>query len=155
VIIWGSRGRHIEQERGQFHCPQCEESQEYKKMRMATYFTLYFIPLFETKHHGDFIECLTCHGQFKPAVLDNKPVSQAERVIGSVRADLESGTPIQMARTKLVNAEVDLGSAATIVLAASLGQQRTCTTCNLDFISSVCKCSACGGSLGAETGFHA
>jgi zinc-ribbon family len=155
VIIWGSRGRHIEQERGQFHCPQCEGSQEYKKMRMTTYFTLYFIPLFETQHHGDFIECLNCHGQYKPAVLDYRAPSKAEQVVASVRADLESGTPIQMARTKLVNAGVDLETAAILVTTAAGGQQRTCSPCKLDFISSILKCSACGGALGAETGFHA
>ena len=116
-------------------------------MRMATYFTLYFIPLFETKHHGDFIECLNCHGQFKPTVLNHKPLSQAERVIAAVRQELESGTPLQMARTKLTNAGVDLESAATIVAAASATQQRTCVLCNLDFIPSVRKCSIRGGSL--------
>jgi zinc-ribbon family len=155
MLIWGSRGRHIEQERGEFYCPQCEESHEYKKMRMATYFTLYFIPLFETKHHGDFIECLNCHGKFKPTVLDLKPTTQAERVIAAVRAELESGTPLQMARTKLTNAGVDLESAATIVVAAAGAQQRSCGQCHLDFIPSIRKCSSCGADLSANTGFHA
>jgi Zn finger protein HypA/HybF involved in hydrogenase expression len=95
MIIWGWRGREIEQERGQFHCPECNSSQEYKRVRVATYFTLYFIPLFETRHHGDYIECLSCNQQFNQAVLHYTPPSQAERIVASVRTDLESGTPLQ------------------------------------------------------------
>ncbi len=154
MIIWGSRGRHIEQERGEFHCPQCEATADYKKMRMATYFTLYFIPVFETKHHGDFIECLSCHGQFKPTVLDYKPTTKTERIVASIRADLESGTPLQMARTKLTNAGVESQVAEKLVAAAAENQQRTCAPCNLDFIPSVRKCSVCGASLSPETGFR-
>ncbi len=64
MIIWGSRGREIEQASGQFYCPQCESEQRYRHLRLATYFTLYFIPLFETAHHGDYIKCGQCNGQF-------------------------------------------------------------------------------------------
>lgn len=147
MIIWGSTGREIEQERGEFHCPQCEGPQGYKRMRVATYFTLYFIPLFETQHHGDYIGCLRCSGQFRPEVLDYRAPSAAERIVESIRADLESGTPLQMARTKLTNNGVDAAMAEQLVEAAAGSDHQTCTACKLTFVPEVKRCSACGGAL--------
>ena len=67
-------------------------------VRVARYFTLYFIPLFETSHLGDYVDCLGCGMKFNPTVFDIKPASQEEVTRASVRADLVSGTPLQMAR---------------------------------------------------------
>jgi hypothetical protein len=147
MIIWGSRGREIEQASGQFHCPQCESEQRYQHLRVATSFTLYFIPLFETEHHGDYIKCGQCNGQFKPAVLEYKPPSQAERVLHSIRADLENGTPVQMARTKLLNAGVEAAVAEKLVSVAAGDKQARCGACDLSFVEGVVRCSMCGGSL--------
>jgi hypothetical protein len=155
VIIWGSTGREIEQDHGEFHCPECNAPAEYKKVRVATYFTLYFIPLFETQHHGDYVECLSCRGKYRPEVLDYKPPTDLERVLSSVRQDLESGTPVQMARIKLTNAGIEEELAGKLVAAAVGDVRRTCAGCKLDFVSSVRRCSVCGGSLATETRFTA
>ena len=152
MIIWGSKGREIEQERGPFHCPQCQAGQEYRRMRVSTYFTLYFIPLFETTHHGDYIECVGCLGQFKPEVLSYRAPSQAEQIVASIRADLETGTPLQMARTQLTTAGLEQDVAAKLVEAAADGEQRTCAACGMSFIGIFQRCSACGGVLGASIG---
>jgi hypothetical protein len=155
VIIWGSRGREIEQKRGQFFCPKCADEQTYRQVRVSTYFTLYFIPLFETQHHGDYVECQGCRGQYRPEVLDYKPPSDGERVLGAIRADLEAGTPLQMACTKLTNQGVDLEVAQQIVELAAGDDSRACPGCNLKFIQSVRRCSSCGTSLGGEAGYRA
>ncbi|MBN9522750.1 zinc-ribbon domain-containing protein [bacterium] len=147
MIIWGSRGREIEQRSGQFHCPQCDNEQEYRLYRVATYFTLYFIPLFETEHHGNYVKCGGCRGQYKPEVLDYKPPSAAERMILSVRADLESGTPVEMTRTKLVNAGLQENTADEVVALAAGDDRLRCAACNLSFVRSVPRCAACGGGL--------
>ena len=73
MIIWGWTGREIVQGSGQFHCPQCRGQREYHLVRVATYFTLYFIPLFETQHHGDYLKCLTCQQTFMPNVQSHRP----------------------------------------------------------------------------------
>lgn len=117
---------------------------------MATYLTLYFIPLFETAHHDDYIKCGQCNGQFKPAVLDYKPPSQAERVLHSIRADLENGTPVQMARTKLLNGGAEAELVEMLVTVAAGEKQVHCGTCNLSFVESVTRCSGCGGELGGS-----
>ncbi len=147
MIIWGWRGREIEQASGQFHCPQCESEQPYQHLRVATYFTLYFIPLFETTHHGDYVKCRRCNGQYKTAVLDYEPPSHVERLLGSVRSDLESGTPIEMARTKLLNANVGPEVADKLVTFAAGDKLVRCGACNLSFVEGVARCSACSGPL--------
>jgi hypothetical protein len=153
MIIWGWRGRQVERERGHFHCPQCDASQGYKRLRVSTYFTLYFIPIFETTHHGDVIECLRCAGQFDPAVLHYTPPSLSERMVAAVRADLESGTPLEMARTKMTNAGI-AGEVAEQTAAAACGDpRRSCPNCRLTFIASIEKCSSCSGSLVLDRGY--
>ncbi|MGL4460537.1 MAG: zinc-ribbon domain-containing protein [Planctomycetia bacterium] len=147
MIIWGSRGREIEKSSGEFHCPQCETVQPYRQFRVATYFTLYFIPLFETRHHGDYIKCDECDGQFQPSVLEYEPPSKTERMVQAIRADLATGTPVQMARTKLLNAGVEAEVAENLVSSAAGDNQARCGACNLSFIENIVRCSACGGSL--------
>ena len=73
MIIWGWTGREVPQGTGEFHCPGCEAPCEYQQVRVATYFTLYFIPLFETKYHGDYVQCLGCGRQYTPEVLTYDP----------------------------------------------------------------------------------
>lgn len=119
---------------------------------MATYFTLYFIPLFETQHHGDYVKCEKRDTHFKPEVLDYEPPSVGERALQSVRADLEGGTPLQMARTKLANAGVEPELARRLVEAAAGGSTRVCVACDLTYIKGVPRCSGCGaGLLGVAT----
>jgi hypothetical protein len=72
MIIWGWTTREIVQGSGQFHCPQCNGQRQYHLVRVATYFTLYFIPLFETQHLGDCLTCQTCQLKFTPNVLGFK-----------------------------------------------------------------------------------
>jgi hypothetical protein len=70
-------------------------------------------------------------------VLDYTPPSEAERILGAVRADLEAGTPVQMARTKLTNQGIDPEDARVIVAAAAGDDHRACAACDLTFISTV------------------
>src|SRR5436190_10825904 len=79
MIIWGSTVREIVQDSGQFHCPQCGSQQECQVVRIATYFTLYFIPIFETTYHGDGIKCLSCKLLFTPNVLNDTPASSRRK----------------------------------------------------------------------------
>lgn len=73
MIIWGSKGREIEESSGTFHCPECKRETSYTLKRLGQYFTLYFIPLFQTKELAKFVECSECKTQFKPEVLEYRP----------------------------------------------------------------------------------
>jgi hypothetical protein len=41
--------------------------------RLGQYFTLYFIPIFQTKELAKFVECSECKTQFKPEILEYRP----------------------------------------------------------------------------------
>jgi hypothetical protein len=70
-----------------------------------------------------------------------------ERPLYSILADLKSGTPIQMAQRKLVNAGVEEDAANKLVAAAAGDDQKTCAKCNLTFWGTLARCSGCGGPL--------
>ncbi|HEX5105133.1 MAG TPA: zinc-ribbon domain-containing protein, partial [Pirellulaceae bacterium] len=101
MIIWGSTGREVNVGQGDFHCPQCDSQQRFFHNRIARYFTLYFIPLFQISSHGDFITCTRCSGQFTMEVLNYRPPSSSERLAAMLRGDLDSGMPLHMAQQKL------------------------------------------------------
>lgn len=147
MIIWGWRAREIRRESGEFHCPECRADQDYQLYRVATYFTLYFIPLFETTHHGDYVQCLGCKSQYNPDVLDYEPLSQIEEMVYAIRADMENGTPIEMARTKLLNSGFETDLADQVVTVAAGDTQVHCRSCNLSFVDQIARCSGCGGAL--------
>ncbi len=152
MIIWGWRVREIPQGSGQFHCPKCETEQQYKQVRVATYFTLYFIPLIETEHHGDCVKCGGCESLFDPGVLNYRPLTEIERVILSIRADLCRGTPLQMARTKLQNAGAETEAADHLVGLAAGESLHDCDQCLLTYVDDVERCSACGELLQTHAG---
>ncbi len=144
MIIWGSKSKEKEVGAGQFHCPNCEEQSSYIHKKVGRYFTLYFIPLFQTQELGEFVECQRCHQAYKPNVLQYEPPSQVERLLFAVRADLEDGTPVQMACRKLINKGMDEATAGDLVWAACGDSHLICPACNLYYRSGVTKCSTCG-----------
>jgi hypothetical protein len=129
IIIWGSTGREIEIDRGDFHCPACEGKQPYKQVQVANYFTLYFIPLFKTRELGQYVKCLTCKRAFPTDVLDYYAPPSA-LLIRSVRAVLESGASIPEAKKKLLAGGLD-ERVADEVVAATVGAERSmpCPSC--------------------------
>lgn len=73
MIIWGSKGREIVESEGSFFCPECHKEANYLLKRVGQYFTFYFIPIFQTKKLGRFVECKSCNNQFKEKVLNYRP----------------------------------------------------------------------------------
>ncbi len=72
MIIWGSKSKEKEVGAGQFHCPNCDEQSSYIHKKVGRYFTLYFIPLFQTEELGEFVECQRCQQAYKPNVLQRE-----------------------------------------------------------------------------------
>ncbi len=147
VIIWGSTGREIELAAGQFFCPLCNGEREYKHVRVARYFTLYFIPLFEKENLGEFIKCQGCQQAFNDTVLDYVPPSQWAGQLDTVRADLESGIPIQVAQRRLINAGIDEQLVTQAIARAAGEQQKGCSACYLNYVETVSHCASCGKPL--------
>jgi len=64
IVILGIRDRQVELSSGQFYCPKCDTTRQYKHKRAARYFTLFFIPLFQIETLGEFVECQSCRQTF-------------------------------------------------------------------------------------------
>src|SRR5271157_4656853 len=148
MIIWGFRGKEIELSHGEFYCPACDDKRLYAHKRLAKYFTLYFIPLFQTENLSEYVECKTCRQQFKPEVLTYEPPSKGERIIMAVRTELDSGLPIHMVIQKLLSHGVQEEAAKQVALIAAAENIQVCSKCDLHYRETVKKCFNCGGALG-------
>lgn len=84
ILIWGSSGDVTTVKRGNFHCPQCRAFSPYRYQHARRMFTLFFIPLFETKSLGRWVECRICGSTFKPAVLKFSEAVDRERYLKGV-----------------------------------------------------------------------
>ena len=80
MIIWGSKGREIVERTGSFFCPECGKEEDYDVKRIGKYFTLYFVPLFQTNVIARFVECQSCKTQYKEEILSLKERSRSQLV---------------------------------------------------------------------------
>jgi predicted RNA-binding Zn-ribbon protein involved in translation (DUF1610 family) len=147
IIIWGARDREIELTSGQFYCPECDTVRQYKHKRVAQYFTLFFIPLFQIQKLGEFVECQSCRQTYEPKVLNYKPPSPAERLLSTARNDLETGTPVHMVQQKLIANGADQEAAKKITDTATGGNQVKCSKCGFSYLGTINLCANCGNSL--------
>ncbi|MBN2554517.1 MAG: zinc-ribbon domain-containing protein [Anaerolineales bacterium] len=147
MIIVGMKGREKEIGSGTFYCPVCEASRRYTRYEVGRYFTLFFIPLFRISRMGEHIRCGICGRRFNPEVLAAEPPSRLDRLLASVRADLDSGTPLEMAATKLVNQGIDETEARAAVANAAGGGLMRCEACNFTYTAAGARCARCGGPL--------
>ena len=152
IVIFGTRGREVEVGTGTFNCPRCQAERGYVRKRAGTYFTLFFIPIFRVKDHGELIECQTCHQKYQVSVLDQRGapssvIPEMDRLRASILRDLQAGMPLQMARQKLVNEGIHENSAEHTVTLAAGSDVRECPACGLSYVSSIERCTSCGAAL--------
>ena len=155
MIIWGSKGKEKTMAKGQFLCPRCRCLRPYEHKKVSKYFTLYFIPLFETKNLGEYIECQVCGSTWKPEVLEQgrsvegelRNQQQATEAVKLVSRQLESGIPLQRIASSLETSGLDEKAVAVALYAATGGKMRTCNKCQLSYAPTLRFCSACGGEL--------
>ena len=111
MIIWGSKGKETKLSEGDFFCPKCRSERAYKQKRISKYFTLYFVPLFETKNLGEFVECQICKSGFDLQILDPSYQIMLKLIAGTRKALLH-GQPSEKIKTRLVKAGYSSDSAA-------------------------------------------
>lgn len=148
-ILFGAKTRFKTLSTGQFYCPQCRARQTYALRLARDYFTLYFIPIFPIKTHGEVVTCQTCGTNFQKEVLAalepaNSPL---ERMAREARADLDSGTPIAFARQKLINTGLARELADQTIEQAAGPDRRVCPNDALTYRSTVERCAQCGAVL--------
>lgn len=147
LLIWGSRARETELARGRFFCPGCQEECEYVHKKVDNDFTVYFIPVYRKETLGESIECRRCHQTYTKDVLSYRPVSRSDGLLFSVCRDLESGTPIEMVKRKLMNSGVDQDAIERTMPVATGGMTRSCSTCDLTYVQEIDRCANCGAAL--------
>lgn len=150
MIIFGTRVRHTTLSSGQFYCPNCKTQRNYELRRARNYFALYFIPIIPMNTVGEYVACQTCGTNFKPDVLKMPPPSATnalDRMMQETRADLDSGTPIEFTKQKLIN----LGLKSDLIdqtIADAAGPDRNrCPKCSLTYRASVKRCAQDGSEL--------
>jgi Zn finger protein HypA/HybF involved in hydrogenase expression len=155
-IVFGSKGREVNEQTGQFNCPNCcaqqnitsdEKQQQYTQVKLARYFTLFFIPIFPFQTIGRYIKCNHCHSDFNEKVLTYIPPTFEQQVASYVEQELKSGTPISMLINKLKAQGLDQTQSQSAVDHVVSGNIVTCHHCNMDFLKGVEKCSLCEGRI--------
>ena len=148
IIIFGTRAREVDIEKGEFFCPACNRQRRYARKSIAQYFTLFFIPVLRISNREEYVLCEECEQAYKPTILQYRPPNEMEIIAERFLKDLKSGTPVSMARQKILNdgiKESDMKAALNGTYNAS--DLNECKACQLEFDKSIKHCSVCGASL--------
>ncbi len=149
IIIFGNKVRYKTVGSGQFSCPHCKAQRGYELRQARNWFSIYFIPIIPLNQLGEFVTCLTCGTNFQKDVLSlpvpsNTPL---DRFVRDARADMDSGTPIEMVRQKLINTGLSRELVAQTVEKAAGADRLLCPTDRLTYRSTVQRCAQCGAQL--------
>jgi hypothetical protein len=161
MIIWGSRGKEKILAEGQFFCPGCGVLRPYHHKRIARYFTLYFIPLFETRNLGEYIECQVCFTPYRTEILqhsksleqESELQKQIQELIKNISDQLEAGISVQAITSTLKNIGANEDVASAAIYASTQGKIKVCQNCHTAYKASLSYCSLCGGPLSLDTLF--
>ncbi len=149
MIIFGTRVRHTTLSSGTFYCPNCKAQRNYELRRAKNYFALYFIPIIPMNTVGEYVACQTCNTNFKPDVLKMTPPPSTpmDRFAMDARSDMDSGTPIEFVRQKLINLGLQKELIDQIIESAAGPDRNRCPKCSLTYRSSVKRCAQDGSDL--------
>jgi len=91
MIIFGTKGRSIKMDSGEFHCPNCNTTKTYQKKYVQDWFTLYFIPTFPVgSKKNEHIECEECSSIYHLDVIDHKPGLNDEEMASEYEKALQN-----------------------------------------------------------------
>ena len=91
MIIFGTKGRSIKMDSGEFHCPNCNDNRVYNKKYVQDWFTLYFIPTFPVgSKKNEHIECEECSSIYHLDVIDYKPGLNDEEMTSEYEKALQN-----------------------------------------------------------------
>jgi hypothetical protein len=149
LIIFGTRPRFTTLSTGQFFCPHCQTRRAYELRAGRNWFTLYFIPLIPLNSIGEVVTCSTCGMNFSKDVLSMPPstATPLDRMTSDARQDMDSGTPIEFVRQKLINTGLKIDLVDQTIAAAAGPDRRTCPACSLTYRATVGRCARCGAQL--------
>lgn len=103
MIIFGTRGVRSTINKGDFHCPQCNQIKPFRHRKVTKFFTLYFIPIIPLGKRGEYVECGECKTTYIPRILENNTSSNRE----IFQALHEKAIKHSMVLTMLADGEID------------------------------------------------
>ncbi len=149
IIIFGNKVRYKTLATGQFYCPQCKAKRDYELRQARNWFSIYFIPIFPLNQLGEVVTCLTCGTNFPREVLSVAAPSNGplDRMMREAQADMDGGTPVEMARQKLINTGLSRELVDQVIAQAAGTERKHCPNDNLTYRTSVQRCAQCGALL--------
>jgi hypothetical protein len=150
MIIWGSKGKAKKINQGVFFCPNCKVQTQYIHFQMGKYFTLYFIPIFQTESFGEYVECQSCKSKFETSILDKKIDALFITLISDITKSLNNGLPVLFIIKQLVDSGVSEKYSKELVVLALGDSFSKCPSCESIFSSKITHCSLCGTKLSKE-----
>lgn len=93
MIIFGTTSTRKLLDKGEFDCPQCQQTTLFEKRRARSWFHLYWIPLIPMKTYPNYVECKSCKATFVEGVLDQTNANSEQ-----IRAEFETGALKILAR---------------------------------------------------------
>lgn len=151
-FIAGTKNKKQTVGQGQFFCPHCQTQRQYERKTIQPHFSLYFIPILPIGEKQEIIECMTCHMQFVPRVLDinsakKKKSLELSDMINRLGDILRGGKPIEYLVRDMVVAGLDNDAAWKLVHAEIGDRTVTCPECQLTYADNVTTCSECEREL--------
>ncbi len=149
IIIFGTKVRYKTLSTGQFYCPHCNAKRNYELREARSWFAMYFVPVFPLGRAGELVTCLTCGMNFQTDVLSIPVPSNAplDRFVHDTQADLNTGTPIEMARQKLINTGLSRDLIEQVITQAAGPDRKRCPVDHLTYRPTAQYCAQCGAPL--------
>jgi hypothetical protein len=129
-IIYGFRERDILVKSGAFDCPNCHTRKFCKHRKIESWLAVFFIPICPWKVWAEYGQCGECRRSFEESTF--VPFLPTGGYLRSdMRAELESGAPIEPVIERLVEAGIDLETASGGIGEIAGESRNLCPPCGL------------------------
>jgi zinc-ribbon family len=142
-IFYSFRNRDVVVTAGAFDCPNCKRRKYCKHRKIESWLSVFGIPLFPWELLAEYCQCDDCRRSFEAETL--QPFLPAGGYLRTdVRAELESGAPIEPVIERLMNSGIDAMTVFGVINEVGGDSRNLCTQCGLSYLTSVATCRNCG-----------
>jgi hypothetical protein len=143
-IIYGFGDRDIVVKSGAFDCPNCQKRRFCKHRKIESWLTIFFIPVCPWKIRAEYRQCDACRLSFEELTL--VPFFPAGGyLLSDMRAELESGAPIEPVVERLLELGIDPETASGVISEIAGESRNLCPPCGLSYLERITTCRSCGG----------
>jgi hypothetical protein len=143
-ILYGFTDRDTVVKSGTFDCPNCQKRRFCKHRKIESWLTVFFVPIYRWKLLAEYCQCDDCRLSFeKPSFQPFHPAGGYLK--SDMRAELESGAPIEPVIERLLRSGIDAETAGGVISEIAGGSRNLCPPCGLSYLESITTCRKCGG----------